>query len=83
MAVVPGGLDQQPAGVAVAGLGDGAAAILLTRGVLAGDETQEGHQASGRVEAEEVVELGDQAHGGGGVDAAEAAQRGDRFGLRG
>ena len=40
VAVVPGGLDQQPAGVAVAGLGDVAAVLLVAGGVLAGGDPQ-------------------------------------------
>jgi hypothetical protein len=48
-----------------------------------GDETEEGHQATGRVEAHEVVELRHESHGGEGVDAAEAAQGPDRLGVGG
>ena len=36
VAIVPGCLDQQPAGVAVAGLGDVPAVLLVSGGVLAG-----------------------------------------------
>ena len=42
--VVPGGLDQQPAGVPVAGLGDVAAVALVAGGVLAGGQAEEAHQ---------------------------------------
>ena len=44
VAVVPGGLDQQPAGVAVAGLGDVAAVLLIAGGVLARRDPQPGRQ---------------------------------------
>ena len=42
--VGPGGLDQQPAGVAVAGLGDVPAVLLITGGVLAWGDAQAAHQ---------------------------------------
>lgn len=44
MLIVPGGLDHQPPGVAVAGLGDVAAVPLVAGGVLARHEPQIAHQ---------------------------------------
>ena len=49
MAVVVGGLDEQAAGVAGAGLGDRALAALGARGVLAGHDAEEGRQSVGVV----------------------------------
>ena len=43
-AVIPGRLDQQPAGVVVAGLGDRALRALSAGGVLAGDQADEAHE---------------------------------------
>lgn len=40
--MMPGGLDQQPAGMTVAGLGDRAERARLARGVLRGDQANEG-----------------------------------------
>ena len=67
--------------MAVSGLGDGALPALLTRAVLAWDEADKGHQASRRGEALEVVQLDGEAYGADGVEAAEAAQRGDGLGV--
>lgn len=41
MAVVPGGLDEQPSHVTVAGLGDFSSMLFASGGVLAGDESEE------------------------------------------
>jgi hypothetical protein len=60
VAVVPGGLDQQPACVAVAGLGDVAAMLLIAAGVLAGDDAQPRGQFAWVAEASEVADLCDQ-----------------------
>ena len=43
--VMPGGFDQQPADVAVAGLGDAALAAMLAGGVLGGDQAEVGPDA--------------------------------------
>ena len=79
--VVPGGLDEEPSHVGVAGLGDGALAALVSRAAFAGNEPDEGHQPPGRGEAFEVVQLDGEADRGDRVDAAEAAQRGDGGGI--
>jgi hypothetical protein len=55
--VVPGDLDQEPSGVAVAGLGDVAA---IAGGVLARGDTQPRRELPRVAEAGEVPDLGDQ-----------------------
>ena len=57
--VVPGGLDEHVATSTVAGLGDGAPALAVAGGVLAGDEAEVGHELSGSLEASPVADLGD------------------------
>ena len=79
MAVMPGGLDEEASRVGVAGSGDGAAVLRVAARVFAGDEAEEGHEGAGSREAAEVVELGDEAHRGDGVDAAEAAEPSNRL----
>jgi hypothetical protein len=69
-AVVPGGLDQQPAGVGGASLGDRALAALVAGGLLAGNEAQEASQQPRARKRGEVADLGDQADRGQGVNAA-------------
>ena len=49
-AVVPGGLDEQPAGVAAAGLGDRSLAALLAAGVLRRGQADVNHQLPGALE---------------------------------
>ena len=44
VAVVPGCLDQQSAHVDIAGLGNGAALLPASGGVLRGDKAEVGHQ---------------------------------------
>jgi len=74
VSVLPGGLDEGVAHAAVAGLGDGAQALLRARGVLAGHEADVGHELAGAGEAAQVAELGGNDHGGLGLEAAEAAE---------
>src|SRR6266699_940291 len=57
--VVPGGLDEQTSHMDVAGLGDRAPALVLTTRMFARDQPQIGHQRARRLEAPEVVKLGD------------------------
>jgi len=83
VAVVVGGLDQQPAGVAGAGLGDRALAALAVGGALGGHHPEEAGQLAGALEAGEVADLGAQAGGRERVDAPEAAQPGDHWGVAG
>jgi len=68
--LVVGRLDQQSAGVVVAGLGDRALPAALTRGALRGHEAQVGHECGRSLETGEVADLGDQPDGGQRVDAA-------------
>ena len=72
--VVPGGLDQQAAGVPVAGLGDVTAVSLIAGGVLARGQAEEAHQLARRCEAAEVADLGEQPERGVGRDAAKTPQ---------
>jgi hypothetical protein len=60
-AVVVRGLDEQPAGVRRAGLGDRALAALGVRGALWGDDAQEARQPVGVGEAGEAADLGAQS----------------------
>src|SRR5512141_737088 len=81
MAVAPTRLDEDAAGVAVAGLGDPASPLLAAAGVLAGDEADEGHELARALEATEVVDLGEEDHGGEGGDAPQAGELADRIGV--
>src|SRR5579863_8747767 len=76
--VGPGGLDQQPAGVMVAGLGDVPAVALLAGGVLGGDDPQPGAQFPWVSEASEVADLGNQPERGASRDPAKPRQDLDR-----
>ena len=79
VAVVVGGLDEQPAGVGGAGLGDGALAALVARGALGGHQPEVGRQRVWVLEALKLADLGAQAQRRERVDAAHAAQPGDRL----
>lgn len=57
MSIVPGGFDEEPADMAVAGFGDGSALLPAARGVLAGHQAQEGHETPSGLEAHETVQL--------------------------
>src|SRR6266498_1971779 len=74
---VPGRLDQQPADVRVADLGDRALPALLAAGALRGDEADEGHELGSGLEAIEVADLGDERERGQGVDPTQATQPAD------
>jgi len=80
--VVPGGFDQQPTHVTVAGPGDAAASLAHAAGVLARDQSQVRHQLARVREALGVVDLGDQCDGSHRVDAMEAAERLNPFAPR-
>jgi len=71
-----GGLNQEPAGARVAGLGDGTAALGLPRAVLAGHEAEVGFELMRVVEAPDVVDGGEEGGGGDGPDAGDGAQPG-------
>src|SRR5216683_2355812 len=58
-AVTPGRLDQQPAGGAVAGLGETAAFDARSARMLGGHQPKIGHQLARIGEAREVAQLGD------------------------
>jgi hypothetical protein len=80
---VPGGLDEQPAGVLGAGLGDLALAASLAGAALRRHEPDVAHQLPGPLEPAEVADLGRQADRGQRVDPAQAPQPGDRLRVRG
>jgi len=82
VAIVPSGLDEETADMVVAGAGDRASSTGLSARVFAGDEAEVAHEGPRRTEAPEVVKLGDEAYGGYGVNAAEAAEPGDGFLVR-
>src|SRR3954469_7151001 len=72
--VMPGRLDQEPAGVLAAGLGDRTAALALAGGMLGRDDAEVAHDLRRVPEAAEVANLGAQTGGGQGVDPAQAHQ---------
>ena len=77
VAVVPGRLDQQPAGVARAGLGDRPLPAPLASRGLGRHQPDVAHQPAGAGEATEVADLGAEPDRRQRVDAAQAAQAGD------
>src|SRR5581483_2676897 len=80
-ALVPGGLDEQSAGVAVAGLGDRAELTPLTAGVLARGQAQERSQRL-RAEAHPVAELDRERERRQRPDTAQTAEPPDDLGER-
>jgi hypothetical protein len=74
VSVLPGGLHQNVATPAVAGLGDGPLVLAIAGRVLARDEAKLGHELSRALKASPVANLGSQGHRGERVDATEAAQ---------
>jgi hypothetical protein len=79
---VPGGLDQQPSDVAVAGFGDRSAALRFAGGVLGRYQPDERHQLLGGLESCEVADLADDPERGQRVDATQASQLRDQSGPR-
>ncbi|WAH97473.1 hypothetical protein OW521_00755 [Arthrobacter sp. MMS18-M83] len=72
--VLPGGFDEQFAGIGVSGLGDRALVPGLAGGFLAGNQTEIG--ADGRAgEPGSVRDFDGQPERGGHLDAAQAHQR--------
>jgi hypothetical protein len=59
--VIPGGFDEESSSVDVACLGDGSATFFLTRRVFRGNETEVGHESSGRREAMDVIDFQEQS----------------------
>src|SRR5581483_10883483 len=64
MPVMPGGFHERAAGMRIARLGDRAAPLGLSRGVLAGHEPQIRHELAGSLEPLEVDDLRHEDHGG-------------------
>jgi hypothetical protein len=77
--VVPGQLDQQPAGASVPGLGEVAAVLLETGGVLGRGQPEVAHQLARGGEPAEVANLGEQPERGAGRDPAERTQPAERL----
>jgi hypothetical protein len=83
VAVIPGSFHEEPTGVDVAGLGDGTATLSLPGRALHGDETEVGHESSGRAEAADVVDLGNESDGGQRLHAPKATESFDEEAIRG
>jgi hypothetical protein len=79
--LMPGRLDEQPARVRVAGLGDRAQAPPLAGRVLARGQAEEGAQRL-RLEAGPVAELDREREGGQRRDAPQAGEPADDLGER-
>src|SRR5436309_14603619 len=79
--IVPGGLDQDPPGVTVAGFGQRSAALRLARGVLARHEPEVGHEFARPAEALEVHHLGQEDDRRQRVDPAEASEPAHRLAI--
>src|SRR5262252_10156157 len=82
MAIVPGGLDEDPARVRIAGFRQRTPPVGLAGGVLARHQPQVGHELPGPAEALEVHDLGHEHHRRERADAAEAAQPPDGVPIR-
>ena len=76
-------MNEQPAGAAGTGLGDGAAALRVTGAELARDEAEVGLDLVGVAEALRIVESGDKRGGGDGADTGHGAEARDARVLRG
>lgn len=74
---MPRRFDQDATDVRVSGFGDTSASLSPSARSLSGYHPDERHQFSGRPEAVEVDDFGDDRHGGDGVHAAQCAQSGD------
>ena len=77
MTVSPGPLDEDAAGVGVAGLGDGAETAGRAAGVFGRNEADKGGELPWVVEACDVAEFGDGGDGDGVLDASESLKSGD------
>jgi hypothetical protein len=72
-----GGLNQEPAGARVAGLGDRAASLRVARAALAGHEAEVGFALMRVGEALRIINGGEEGGGGDGADARDGAQARD------
>jgi hypothetical protein len=68
------GLNQEPAGARVAGLGDGAAALRLAGAVLTGHEAEIGFELMRVAEAQGMVDRSEEGGGSDGADEGDGAQ---------
>jgi hypothetical protein len=74
VAVGPGSLYESAPGVGVAGFGDAALSAAASRGILAGDDAEEGGELARRVEAGEIAELGGDGESGDLLNASQSLQ---------
>ena len=81
-AVVSGLFDEDPAGVRISAFGDAASFLFAAAGVFGGDESEEGHELFGMLEAAEGSDFGDGDHGGDEFEPFEGHEGVDeRFAL--
>ena len=71
VAVRPGALDERPAGMRVAGLGDRPLTPPLPAAVFTGRKAQVAHELAGIVKAAEIAQFRDQGDGHGELHAAQ------------
>ena len=76
--VVLRALDEQPARVRVAALGDGALAALVAAGGLRGNQAEIGHEFARVLEAGQRAEFAHRDHGGHDLEAFEGHESFDR-----
>ena len=69
------GFDQDPAGVAVTGLGDGAEMTTIAGGRFPGHQAQITHEVTGMIKPSHITQFGDQDGRGGQLEAAQAHER--------
>ena len=74
---MPGRLHQHPTDVTIPCLGDRAAILPAATRVLAGHQTNVGHQLARRFEPPKIVDLGHDRHRRNHRDAAKAHELGD------
>ena len=72
--ITPGGFDKHPPHVGIACLGDRAPLPAAAAGMLAGDQTDKGHQLARQVKAGEVPQFSQGRDGGERVHAAQGHQ---------
>jgi hypothetical protein len=74
VAVLPGGFDEDPPEMGVAGFGNGASGLFRPAGLFGGDQTGQRHDARCRRETAGIAQFGGNGQGGEIIDAAETPQ---------
>ena len=69
--ITPSRFGQDAADVRIAGLGNSPSLAMIAAGMLAGHQTDEGHQLPRRVKARDISQLRHGRHGGEGVHPAQ------------